>query len=208
MKIVSFLRKNGKHPKRVVDFLRKETHSSWKSSRISTKKSYNNNGKPWKSSRIFRMKTNLFIFSLFIIFRNFFVLNHFLMFSSFFFKKKFFHFFHFFYSFSSFFFFLLFLFWVARNPNFFLASIASRFLVTFSKKKFEPSREVPLWAFVSFFLLSIFFEKKSSSFFLIFLFFFFFFLFSRKNVFFSFFFYFLQICFIAGICTRVQLFPP
>ena len=38
-------------------FLGKETHSetkSWKSSRILTKKSYNNNGKPWKSSRILR----------------------------------------------------------------------------------------------------------------------------------------------------------
>ena len=64
--IVTFLWKKGEIPKRVVDFLGKETHSetkSWKSSRISTKKSYNNNGKPWKSSRILRVKT---IFSLFI----------------------------------------------------------------------------------------------------------------------------------------------
>ena len=42
MKIVTFLRKNDYHPKRVVDFpLERETHSetkSWKSSRILTKK--------------------------------------------------------------------------------------------------------------------------------------------------------------------------
>ena len=56
-------------------FFGKERHSdqkSWKSSRISTKKSYNNNGKPWKSSRILRVKPNFFIFSLFIIFLHFF----------------------------------------------------------------------------------------------------------------------------------------
>ena len=41
MKIVTFLRKNDYLPKRVVDFLGKETHSetkSWKSSRILKKK--------------------------------------------------------------------------------------------------------------------------------------------------------------------------
>ena len=35
-------------------------------------KSYNNNGKPWKSPRIFRLKPNFFIFiSFFIIFLHF-----------------------------------------------------------------------------------------------------------------------------------------
>ena len=35
---------------------------SWKSSRISTTNSYNNNGEPWKSSRILRVKPNFLIF--------------------------------------------------------------------------------------------------------------------------------------------------
>ena len=89
-------------------------------------KSYNNNGKPQKSSRILRVNPNFFIFlSLFIIFLHFaffFIISFFLHFSSCFFI---FHFFSFVF---------LFLFWDARNPIF-LASIASRFLVTFLKKK-------------------------------------------------------------------------
>ena len=52
-------------------FLRKETHSEtkpWKSSRISTKKSYNNNnGKPKKLSMILRVNPNFFIFLSFFI---------------------------------------------------------------------------------------------------------------------------------------------
>ena len=36
---------------------------------------YNNNGKPWKSSKILRLKPNFFIFSLFIIFLHFSCLN-------------------------------------------------------------------------------------------------------------------------------------
>ena len=120
-------------------------------------KSYNHNDKPWKSSRILRVKPNFFIFSLFIIllFLIFFIFSFFSFFHVF-------HFFHFFiFSFLSFFFsfpqfssvffsflqfssvfflfllfsfLFLFLFRVARNPIF-VASIASRFLLTFHLKK-------------------------------------------------------------------------
>ena len=34
-----------------------------------------NNGKPWKSSRILRVKPNFFIFSLFVVFRHFFIFS-------------------------------------------------------------------------------------------------------------------------------------
>ena len=75
-------------------FLWKETHSetkSWKSSVIVTKKN-NNNGKPWKTSRILRVKPNFFIFlSFFIIFLHFsiffifsFLFEHFFFFFVFF----------------------------------------------------------------------------------------------------------------------------
>ena len=67
-------------------FLGKETHSetkSWKSSRISYEESYNNNGKPWKSSRILSVNPKFFIFFL----------SFFHFFSFFFFSI--FHFFHF-----------------------------------------------------------------------------------------------------------------
>ena len=85
---------------------------SWKSSRISTKKSCNNNGKPWKSSRILRVRPNFFIFSLFIIFHHFLFCNFFTLFT--FFHFFVFHFFVFssflsFLSFFSFFHFFLFL---------------------------------------------------------------------------------------------------
>ena len=63
-------------------------------------KSYNNNGKPWKSSRILRVNPNVFIFlSFFIIFihffRFFFIFSFFHLFHFFIFSL-FFHFFHFF----------------------------------------------------------------------------------------------------------------
>ena len=75
MKIVTFLRKNDYHPKRVVDF-------PWERDTFRNKimeivegldeKSYNNNGKPWKSSKILRVNPNFFIFlSFFIIFLHF-----------------------------------------------------------------------------------------------------------------------------------------
>ena len=88
MKIVTFLRKNGYHPKRVVDFPRERDTFRNKIMGIVKdfdEKSYNNNGKPWTSSRILRVKPNFFIFSLFIIFRHFFVyFLHFFVFFSFF----------------------------------------------------------------------------------------------------------------------------
>ena len=78
-------------------FIGKETHSetkSWKSSRILSKKSYNNNGKPWKPSRILRANPNFFIFlSFFIIFLHCF--RFFLFFSFSLFSFSFFSFFHF-----------------------------------------------------------------------------------------------------------------
>ena len=52
MKIVTFLRKNGESPKRVVDFPRERDTFRNKIMEIVKdfdEKSYNNNGKPWKS---------------------------------------------------------------------------------------------------------------------------------------------------------------
>ena len=84
---------------------------SWKSSRISIKKSYNNNGKPWKSSRISRVKPHFFIlhhFSSFFLIFSFFVSSVFCFFPLFFSFSNFstcqilmfFHFFLFFFLFS------------------------------------------------------------------------------------------------------------
>ena len=96
----------------------KETHSETKTLEIVEdfdERNYNNNGKPWKSSRILRAKPNFFIFSLFIIFLHF-SFSHFFMFRSshfpFFPFSFFFLFFFLFFSFFLFvlFFFLLFLF--------------------------------------------------------------------------------------------------
>ena len=76
MNIVTFLRKTITPQNGLLIFLGKETHSEthmeivdnfdeksynnngkpWKSSRIFDEKNYNNNGKPWKSSRIFDEK--------------------------------------------------------------------------------------------------------------------------------------------------------
>ena len=203
MKIATFLRKNGDFQNGLLIFFWKKTHSetkSWKSSRISTKKSYNNNGKPWKSSRLLRVRPNFFIFlSFFIIFLHFFV-----VFSSFFLIFPFFHFFHFFmfrffflFLFSSCFFiflhfFVLFFFSGLLGIRFFVASIASRFLVSFPpKKQFGPS--FPFFSRLNF--LKMFpFSFLSDSFSL------FFFIFSQEKSFF-------QICFTAGVSIRVQLFP-
>ena len=72
MKIVTFLRqKNGYLPKRVVDFPQDRDTFRNKIMEIVEdfdEKNYNNNGKPWKLSRILCVKPNFFIFSLFIIF--------------------------------------------------------------------------------------------------------------------------------------------
>ena len=132
MKIVTFLRKNGGLPKRVVDFPLERDTSRNKIMEIVedfNEKSYNNNGKPWKSSRILRLNPFVFIFFPFSSFFPFFRFFHFFIFFtfflfffffSFFSFFSFFHFFHFFISvhfftfsfcsFSSFFFMFLLLF--------------------------------------------------------------------------------------------------
>ena len=79
--IVTFPVKNGDHTKWIADFLQ-EKHipkKTWRWSRISSKKSYNDNDKPWRSLRNLREKPNTlekfrdflcfsFIFSFFISF--------------------------------------------------------------------------------------------------------------------------------------------
>ena len=68
VKIVTFLRKNDYHPKRVVDFpLERDTFRNKIMEIVEDfdEKSYNNNGKPWKSSRIFSVNP---IFSFFFLF--------------------------------------------------------------------------------------------------------------------------------------------
>ena len=75
LKIVTFLLKNGYHPKRVVEFLRERETFRNKIMEIVEdfdEKSYNNNGKSWKSSRILRVNPFFFHFSFFIIFLHFF----------------------------------------------------------------------------------------------------------------------------------------
>ena len=65
MKIVTFLRKNGDSPQRVVDFpLEVNTFRNTVMEIVEDLdgKSYNNVGEPWKSSRIFRVKQNFFIY--------------------------------------------------------------------------------------------------------------------------------------------------
>ena len=65
MKIVTFLRKNDYPPKRVVDFpLERDTFRNKIMEIVEDfdEKSNNNNGKPWKSSRISRVKPDFFIF--------------------------------------------------------------------------------------------------------------------------------------------------
>ena len=116
MKIVTFLWKNGYHPKRVVDFpLARDTFRNKIMEIVEDfdDKSYNNNGKPLRSSRILRVNPNFFIFlSVFIMFLHFFVFFFFfiLSFSSFFSIFSFFPFFSFFsfFSFSPFFIFFQF----------------------------------------------------------------------------------------------------
>ena len=69
MKMVTFLRKKRLPPKRVVDFLWERDTFRNKIMEIVEdfdEKSYNNNGKPWKSSRILRLNPNFFVFLLFL----------------------------------------------------------------------------------------------------------------------------------------------
>ena len=108
MKIVTFLLKNDYPPKRVVDF-------PWERDTFRNKimeivddfdeKSYNNNGKPWKSSRILRVNP---IFSFFFLFSSFFSIFFFFSLFHFFFIFPFFSFFSFSFSFFNFSFFLIF----------------------------------------------------------------------------------------------------
>ena len=83
-KIVTFHRKNDYHPKRVVEFPRERDTFRNKIMEIVedlNEKSYNNNGKPWKSSRILRVNP-FFHFSFFFHhFSPFFVLFSFFTFS-------------------------------------------------------------------------------------------------------------------------------
>ena len=82
MKIVTFLQKNGDPAKRVVDF-------PWERDTVRDKimeivedfdeKSYNNNGKSWKSSGILRVNP---IFSFFFLFSSFFSIFFIILFSS------------------------------------------------------------------------------------------------------------------------------
>ena len=112
MKIVTFLRINDYPPKRVVDFpLERDTFRNKIMEIVEDfdEKSYNNNGKSWKSSRILRLNPFFhssfffhhfssffrffFIFSFFSIFSFFFSFIHFLSFSIiFFYLFMFFHF--------------------------------------------------------------------------------------------------------------------
>ena len=99
MKIVTFLRKNDYPPKRVVDFPLERNTFRIKIMEIVEdfdEKSYNNNGKPWKSSRILLVNPffhfSFFFSSFFSIFFRCFFFFHFFIFSFF----SFFSFFHFF----------------------------------------------------------------------------------------------------------------
>ena len=109
MKIVTFLRKNDYAPKRVVDFPReRDTFRNTIMEIVEDfdEKSYNNNGKSWKSSRILRVNP-FFHFS--------FCFHHFLSFSFIFFHVL---------SFS-------FIFFAGcSKSDFFWASISLRFLLT------------------------------------------------------------------------------
>ena len=179
MKIVTFLRNNDYTPKRVVDFPRERDTFRNKILEIVEdfdEKSYNNNGKPWKSSRILRVKPFFFIFlSFFIIFLHFFVFFSFFSFFIFFhflsFSIIFFHFlscsfifFHFllfsliFFHFLSFFF-IFFVFVGCSKSVFFLGLnfVTISLDSSYVKNQFwGPSRVVPLWALFSFFFLPFF----------------------------------------------------
>ena len=79
MKSVTCLRKNDYHPKRVVDFpLERDTFRNKIMEIVEDfdEKNYNNNGKPWKSSRILRVNPMFHFFFLFFIFSTFFHFFH------------------------------------------------------------------------------------------------------------------------------------
>ena len=113
MKIVTFLRKNADPQNGWLIFHGKERdtfrNKTMDIAEDFDEKSYNNNGKPWKSSTILRVNPNLFIFSFFIIFLHFFVFFLLFIFSVFF-IYSFFHIFHFLVIFPFFHFFNFFIF--------------------------------------------------------------------------------------------------
>ena len=122
MKNVTFLLKNGYPPKRVVDIpLERETFRNKIMEIVEDfdEKSYNNNGKPWKSSRILRGNSHFFSFlSFFIIFLHFF--------------RFFFHFFIFFHFFPFFFIFSFFPFFPFFFNFFFIFPFFFHFFFIFS----------------------------------------------------------------------------
>ena len=85
IKNITFPRENGDHPKRVVDFLReRDTFRNIIMEIVKDfrEKSNNNDGKPWKSPRILRVKPfHCFHFVIVFVFLHFFIFS----FSSFFF---------------------------------------------------------------------------------------------------------------------------
>ena len=85
LNIVSFPWKNGDLPELDVDFLQDNTFRKiMEIVEDFDEKSNNNNGKPWKSSRILRLKPNFFIFHFLFIFSFFFFsFFHFFIFSCF-----------------------------------------------------------------------------------------------------------------------------
>ena len=116
MKIVTFLPKNDYSPKRFVDSPRERDTFRNKILEIVEdfdEKSYNNNGTPWKSSRILRVSPHFFIF---------------LSFSSFF---SIFHCFHFFICFPFFSFFSFFQFSFFIFPLIFFLSFSLSFCFLF-----------------------------------------------------------------------------
>ena len=164
MKIDTFLRKHGDHPKQVVDFpLKRDTFRNKVMEMVEDfdEKSYNNNSKPWKSSRILRVNP---FFPFFFLF------------SSFFFIFSFFHFLHF----SSFFF-----------PIFFLPQLLQDFLYHFSSKNIFFSRLGGVGVYLFWHSLPFFSFFISFSF-LTYYFLFFFQFFSRKKFLLSFFLVFLS----------------
>ena len=113
MKSVTFLWKNDYTPKRVVDFPRETDTFRNKIMEIVKdfdEKNYNNNGKPWKSSRILRVNPIFhcsFIYFIIFLHFSFFLFSFFFIFSFFHFFFSFFH-FSFIFSFFIFFHFLSF----------------------------------------------------------------------------------------------------
>ena len=210
MKFVTFLMKSGDLPKRVVDFpLARDTFRNKILEIVKDfdEQSCNNNGKPWKSSRILRVNPNFLNFSFvfrhflrfsffhFFIFSFFFIFCFFSIFFSFFVFFPFFH-FSFFFIFSIFFMFSFF-FMGAQNLIFCLNFVTISLDSSHVKNQFlGPYRVVPPWAlfsffspfflfrfFLTFFLLFIFHFSHFCSF-LHFLFFnvFHFFIFSKEKV--------------------------